>query len=179
MTCIVGIVEKKKVYLGGDSAGVSGWNVTIRKDPKVFRVGEFVFGFTSSFRMGQLIRYQFKPPTHEKAVDAFEYLSTKWVDALRECFKKGGFASKEKDEEIGGCFLVAYRGRLFKVDSDYQIGESLSKYEATGIGESYALGALRALHKTKIKPKEKLRMALDAAEHFCMGVRSPFIFEEI
>jgi len=34
MTCIVGIVDKelKKVILGGDSSGISGWDLSRRKD---------------------------------------------------------------------------------------------------------------------------------------------------
>lgn len=49
MTCIVGYFDKKtkKVTIGGDSAGVSGLHITIRKDPKVFRVGEFIIGCTA------------------------------------------------------------------------------------------------------------------------------------
>lgn len=61
MTCIVEIVEKDRVYIGGDSAGVSDLDITMRKDVKVFRVGDFVFGCTSSFRMMQIIRFSFKP----------------------------------------------------------------------------------------------------------------------
>ena len=51
MTCIVGLVENGVVYIGGDSSGVGGWNLMLRKDRKVFRVGEALLGFTSSFRL--------------------------------------------------------------------------------------------------------------------------------
>jgi hypothetical protein len=36
MTCIVGLVEEGKIYLGAVSAGVGGWSLTLRKDRKVF-----------------------------------------------------------------------------------------------------------------------------------------------
>ena len=55
MTCIVGLIHEDKVYIGADSAGAANGNITIRKDKKVFKVGEFIFGCTSSFRMIQLI----------------------------------------------------------------------------------------------------------------------------
>ena len=42
MTCIVGLVEKGNVYIGGDSAGVGGYSLTVRADRKVFRNGDFV-----------------------------------------------------------------------------------------------------------------------------------------
>ena len=52
MTCIVGLVENGKVYIGGDSAGVAGLDVRMRSDEKVFTKGNMIFGYTSSFRMG-------------------------------------------------------------------------------------------------------------------------------
>jgi len=54
MTCIAGFVNKNEVWIGGDSAGVAGYNLRIRKDTKVFKVnGRFLIGYTNSFRMGQ------------------------------------------------------------------------------------------------------------------------------
>ena len=46
MTCIVGYIDKV-AYIGGDSAASGGDSVNIRKDPKVFRNGDFIFGCTS------------------------------------------------------------------------------------------------------------------------------------
>jgi len=40
----------------------------------------------------------------------------------------------DKGQEAGGTFLVGYRGRLFRVDSDYQVGESVNNYCAVGCG---------------------------------------------
>lgn len=62
MTCIVGLVDKGSIYMGGDSAGVAGLSVTTRADEKVFLNGPFIMGFTTSFRMGQILRYKFVPP---------------------------------------------------------------------------------------------------------------------
>ena len=59
MTCIAGLVHDGAVYLAGDSAGCSGWDLTVRADPKVFVSGSYVMGFTTSFRMGQLLRSVF------------------------------------------------------------------------------------------------------------------------
>lgn len=53
MTCIVGIINKAKgnVLIAGDSAAVSGIDIQIEKQPKVFKNGEFIFGCTSSFQL--------------------------------------------------------------------------------------------------------------------------------
>lgn len=47
MTCIVGIEHGGRVHLGADSAGSTGWTLTVRADEKVFKVGPFVMGFTT------------------------------------------------------------------------------------------------------------------------------------
>src|SRR5689334_16657482 len=132
MTCIVGLIEKKKVYIGGDSAGVAGLDVTVRKDPKVFKVGDFVIGCTTSFRMMQLIRFSFNPPKRFEGDDIFKYMCSEFVNVLRRCLKDGGYAKKENEEESGGTFLVGHQDRLFRIDSDYQVGESQKPFEAVG-----------------------------------------------
>jgi hypothetical protein len=71
MTAIVGLVHKESVTIGGDSAGVSGLSLSVRADAKVFRKGRYLFGFTTSYRMGQLIRYSLQPPKPKGDLDAF------------------------------------------------------------------------------------------------------------
>jgi hypothetical protein len=171
MTCIVGVVERGVVYLAGDSAGVAGYGLTLRRDPKVFRNGEFVLGFTSSFRMGQLLQHAFTPPAIEEPLD--RYMVTPFVNALRACFKDGGYAAKNREQEEGGTFLVGVRGRLYQVEDDYQVGEARADYAAIGCGAQVALGAL---HVTAGHPPgARLRLALEAAEAWNAGVRGPFV----
>ena len=172
MTCIIGIVDKKKVYIGGDSAGISGYSLTIRKDPKVFTIGEFAFGFTTSFRMGQLLMHGFKPPPVNGS-DLYQYMCTSFIDAVRARFKDGGFAEKNNEVEFGGVFLVGVRRRLFQVGSDYQIGEPIDKIDACGCGQDIALGSLYS-QSTTVSAKTRILNALKAAEHFNAGVRGPF-----
>lgn len=173
MTCIVGIKNNGNVYLGGDSAGVGGWASTERADKKVFVNGDFIMGFTTSFRMGQILQYAFVPPKRHPDQDVMSYMVVNFIDAVRYTLKSGGYASKESDAEIGGCFLVGYAGRLFRIDNDYQVGESLCEYEAVGCGEEYAKGALFA-SKEGFTPEERLHLALNAASYHSAGVRPPF-----
>lgn len=122
MTAIVGLVHKNRVHLAGDSAGVGGYQLTVRADGKVFRNGPYVMGFTHSFRMGQLLRHSLTAPHPEGDLDAF--MVTTFIDAVRTCLKDGGHARKDSEQEEGGTFLVGIAGRLFTVYSDYQVGES-------------------------------------------------------
>lgn len=183
MTCIVGYVGDDAVWIGGDSAGVSGYDVTTRADRKVFvRQGPkgcsaWAFGFTSSFRMGQLVRYRLELPDDQLVADRDleGFMVTTFIDAVRTAFKAGGFASKDKEEESGGTFLVAHRGRLFCVEGDYQVAENIYPYSAVGAGESYAYGALNALSQAAdVTPAQAIRYALGAAAEMSGAVCEPF-----
>lgn len=173
MTCIVGLVDNGKVYLGGDSAGVAGWSLTVRADSKVYSNGPYILGFTSSFRMGQLLRHAFDPPTPPDQ-DLERFMCTTFIDAVRKCLQMGGYATKKEDAEQGGNFLVGVAGRLFEVHSDYQVGEAVDGYSACGCGEEIALGSLHATALTGMAPHARVTLALQAAERFSAGVRGPF-----
>lgn len=174
MTAIAGLVHDGVVHIGGDSAGVGGWRMTVRADTKVFRNGPYVFGFTSSFRMGQLIRWSLQAPAPDGDLDRF--MCTTFIDSVRACLKEGGFAKKNSEQEEGGTFLVGVAGRLFTVHSDYQVGEAVDGYAAVGCGEEPALGALFATANMGLAADERLELALEAAERFSAGVRAPFAY---
>jgi ATP-dependent protease HslVU (ClpYQ) peptidase subunit len=173
MTCIVGIQTTEGVLLGGDSAGLSGWVRIHRADPKVFEHGAYVIGFTTSFRMGQLIRYADLPKPLDRQGDELDrFMVTEFIDAARKAFKDGGWAEKDKDQEKGGDFLVGVNGVLYRIASDYQIGRSLDGYQACGSGWEIALGALHATQN--LKPTTRINRALEAAAHHSGSVHPPF-----
>jgi len=174
MTCIVGFADKGKVYIGGDSAAVDGQSIIIREDEKVFTNGDFIFGFTSSFRMGQILRYNFKPPERKVFGTDDEYLYGDFINGVIDIFKDNGYAKVELNQVEGGVFLFGYKGKLYYVGSDFQIGKLLKNYSAIGCGEYYAMGCLYALENIELSPKKKIEKALEAAEEFSTGVRGPF-----
>jgi len=172
LTCIAGLIDNGTIYMGADSASVAGYEIQRRADSKVFINGDFIIGFTSSFRMGQLLRYSFAPPAIKEKQDVFAYMVTDFVDAVRTCLKQGGYAKVENGEDTGGTFLVGYKGRLFCIESDFQVAEARAPYNACGCGQGYALGSL---YSTQGKsPTDRITQALQAAEEFSAGVRSPF-----
>lgn len=172
MTCIAAISHNGTVFMGADSAGIAGLSLTIRKDPKIYKVGNFIFGFTDSFRMGQLLGYKFDPPKHYDDKTIEQYMHTDFIESLRVTLRDGGFSRSNNGEESAGTFLVGYKGRLFKVESDYQIGENVEPFDAVGCGAELAIGALFATKE--MKPEQRLNIALEAAEAFSAGVRRPF-----
>jgi ATP-dependent protease HslVU (ClpYQ) peptidase subunit len=188
MTCIVGLEQDGRIYLGADSAGVSGTNLCVRADQKLFRNGPFIIGFTTSFRMGQLLRYRLCPPVHPEVMDVDEFMTTIFIDEVRRCLRNGGYARRKEEQESAGTFLVGYRGKLFIIESDYQVGRAVDGIGAVGSGAQVALGALHAQTATAAfkcsacsipshtrTAESKVRIALEAAERWNSAVRSPFI----
>lgn len=181
MTAIAGIIDGKNVWIGGDSAGVGGHSLTIRRDPKVFLIGEFIIGYTSSFRMGQLLRFYLNPETPREGQDKYEYMVCSFIPKVRQVLKDHGYLKTENNKESSGTFLVGWRGCLYSIHDDLQVGEAALPYEACGCGQDVALGSLHATEssKTTLSPKTRIHMALQAAEQFSAGVRSPFVILSI
>jgi len=168
MTCVLGLIDKGSVYIGADSAGIAGLSISIRNDPKVFGVADFIIGFTSSFRMGQLLRWKFSPPPQTVHQDDYEYMCTTFIDSVRECFARNGFGS----EHTGGNFLVGYKSKLYNVQADYQVGIPSAPFDTAGCGADLALGALYATEG--MNPEDRVKIALSAAAAFSAGVSAPF-----
>ena len=60
MTCIVGVKDKDNIYLGADSA-INDINlIHTMVDTKVWKKGQFIFGYAGTLRVGQLIKYKMK-----------------------------------------------------------------------------------------------------------------------
>lgn len=195
MTCIVAVTDGETVVLGGDSAAVGGYELRLRTDRKVFQVGSYVIGFTTSFRMGQILRYEAElPEPPEKATpDELErFVVTELVPAVRRSFAEHGFAKTarftspreagltEEGQELGGLFLVGVAGQIFEIRQDYQVGRPAASYSAVGFGAPVALGALYVLESLPdLSLQERAAKALAAAESYSAVVRGPFHFVEL
>lgn len=174
MTCIVGLEQDGIVYIGGDAAGTDAtFDINARQDEKVFLTsdGKMSIGFTTSFRMGQILRYSFVPPKKSKKKSDMDYLVTDVMDSLRKIFSDKGFM-KEKLPDSGGKFLLGYNGKLYEVEDDFQVSLSFNKYMACGSGSKYALGVMYAT--PCLGPTERIKLALDAATHHNAAVRPPY-----
>lgn len=171
MTCIAGLVHDGEVYIGGDSAGIAGYHLVPRADAKVFRNGPYLIGFTSSFRMGQILRYEVVLPEPASG-DLMRHMVTQFIPAVRAALTEHGWAEKNNEREAGGTFLVGVKGRLFEINDDHQVGESLADFAAVGCGATYAMGAMAV---TKGDPERRVLRALKVAERFSAGVRGPFV----
>lgn len=174
MTCIVGAVANGTVVIGGDSMGSNGHSKETRLDEKVFRHGPFIIGFTTSFRMGQALRFKLNVPEQPTDMSDYEYMVTLFIDAVRQCLRDAGYAKKSNEQEEGGTFLVGYKGQLYSIEGDYQVGIVAGSYQAVGSGADFAKGAMHVQPDT-IPTDERIRAALAAASAHCVSVGPPFV----
>ncbi len=182
MTCIVGLETESGVIIGGDSSSSNGYITHSTRLEKVFTIEsqpigeEFLIGYTTSFRMGQLLQYKLKVDRREpREQSALEYLSVVFVDAVRKCLKEGGYAKVENNQEEGGQFLIGYGGILYTVHSDFQVNSSMNGYFAIGAGAEYALGSMWSTKK--MKPENRIKRALEAAGQFSNVVKPPYYYQ--
>lgn len=175
MTCVAGLKTDSKVYIGADSLGSNGSNKSVRKDAKVFEVDEFIIGFTDSFRMGQLLQYKLLVPLQPRSMTDHEYMTTVFIDEVRKVFKDNGFTRYYEDsQECGGLFLVAYKGELYRIDSDFQVGIPEEGYAAIGSGGEVASGAIYALLKnTDMEPENIIAQSIFTASEITPFVGGP------
>lgn len=178
MTCIVGLVHNGITYIGGDSLGSNGWSKTVRDDKKVFKLsdtGSAIIGYTSSYRMGQLLMYaeNLIDKRDEPNID-HKYLVTKFIPNVIKLFEDGGYSKTESGEKIGGSFLLGYKDTLYTIEDDYQVGISSDQYDAIGSGAAYALGSLKTTEDSGLTPEQRIHLALKAASKFSVGVAPPY-----
>lgn len=191
MTCIVGIEDGDRVVIGADSAAAMGWSIGTRADAKAWAEGSYrmAFGYTSSFRMGQLLRHRLripidKTPSPTMLADADKldgWMATQFIDRVRQVLRKGGYTKVEHEREEGGAFLVGVGAHLYGVDSDFQIGRYARGEYAVGCGADIALGALYGIKaadvghgRSVMRAEDRVHLALKAAAEWSNGVRGPF-----
>lgn len=172
MTSVVGIETPHGVLIGGDSLTSNGSSITLRRAPKVFAVGPYVFGVSGSLRLEDLLRFMPRLPAPPRR-RAARHLVTKVVPVLRALLSQGGMMqSKGGVEEYEGAFLLGVAGELYEVHQDLQMARMTEGYGAVGSGYQVALGALHATDG--MQPRRRLRQALEAAEAHTPFVRRPF-----
>lgn len=175
MTCIVGIQNKGRVYLGGDSAATSpDGSQTIIADKKVFVNGGVAIGICGSpkvidpLRMIRFAKIKFRQ-------DERNYLVEEVLPKIKDALKKSGCVIEhpEHGEIFQGALLIGVRGSLYRIESNFQIITDSHGFDAIGSGADIALGSL---HSTKgiRDSKTRIKSALEASSIANSGVRPPF-----
>jgi hypothetical protein len=193
MTAIAGLVHGDEIYIGGDSLSIDlgTLDCVISSGSKVFVkstgvIPNILFGISGSARMGQVLQYCFDVSDLdvESCDDLTQYMVVSFVPLVKKTFTENGFgriSPIEEDGDMGGLFLVGIKSShgsyLFRIDDDYQVERNLCGYDAVGSASGIVLGSL---YSSKNKhPKERIEMALLAAQEFNAAVSGPFVIKKI
>lgn len=145
MTCIVGIRTTHGAVLAGDSMCSTSYTKFNHTRPKVFNLSPRVAaGSCGSPRVNDILAHHVDVDDAAVTGDEFAWSVHEFIPAIREVFSEHGFRRvKEEVETIpSSLFLLAVRGRVFTVQSDFSVTESDLCYDATGSGQEVAFGAL-------------------------------------
>ena len=173
MTCIVAIEKNGKVFMGADRMGSNGHTGAPVSQPKIFKNGSVIIGYTSSFRMGQLLEHALEIPLVHENID--KWVAIDFMQALRKAFTDNGWGKTKDGEIVGGTFLIAVAGRCYQIQDDYSFIRNISNEYAIGSGQDYALGSMRST-RSKADTQKRLLEALETAAEYVVSVSAPFDF---
>lgn len=172
MTCIAAIIDQKGVgHIACDSVGSNYHTKGVYTNRKIFTVSDMLIGFTGSYRMGQILEHQLALPAATVGQEFESWLYVDFVEEVRKVLKNNGYLHVENNEEVGGTFLIVVAGRIFTVQEDLSLLESLDSFEACGSGEDYARATMNAAINHGItKPRRILTEAIEAATKYVPSV---------
>lgn len=182
MTLIVALKDKDSVWMGGDSGGfTSDYHGRTEVDEKIYRNGPFVIGYAGSFRIGQIVRYDFVPPKKGYPKSANKASNEDWmlyfikhfIPDLKKCISSNDAETEIEDAVL----LIAVKNKFFEIAlKTYQVEKCSDKFTAIGGGYCYALPALSVLEKecSHLNAQTKIEKAMDASSEFYMGIRKPY-----
>ena len=185
MTVIVGIVDKKtkKVYMGADKGYFEDDETHyISPEPKILKkkIGEYdgkpiymIIGGAGDVKPWNIITpwktrsLNFDP----SKTTPHDFMMTVFAPRLKKLLEDKGYKGAKNDF----AYLIGFEGQIFKIQSDYAV--IIPPDYGAGIGSASvpAIGVLWALEqlKTKVPPRKKIRLALEAAIAVSVNAKGP------
>lgn len=168
--------NKKRIIVGSDSANTSGDFVLSAVDSKIFRLNKYVITYAGDVRVGQVVKYFFKPPTPPSDPnELYKFMVTVFTEELITAMAESGHRANS-DNGLGfgeTDFIVVVNNRMFWISPDMSVVESTGDMLSIGAGREYALGSLYTSKEQE--PHIRVVEALNASGYFCSTVKPPYI----
>jgi len=181
MTCIVGLIKGRTVWLGADSASTdTQFHKTIIKDPKVFVRGRIGLGVCGYPKVMDALSSGIDMP-EQSCNDDRAFLVNELVPTIRDGLVRLDAAFRdEKTSEIvfNGEALLAYNGKLYKLQSNFQLIQARAGFDTTGSGGDLAMGSMASTAHVR-NPKKRILMALEAASANNAGCAPPYVIVSV
>ena len=150
VTTLVGIQLDNKAILCADSQITEDNLRTVSTyTPKIVAVGRYLLGITGDSRPGDILAYNWNPPTY-KGADPIQWMGKKVMPSILAAFKENGYDPYEatKDKDSGFDYLVSFAGNLFHIACDLSFIKSDHGLYGLGTGGHFALGYLYSVADT-------------------------------
>ena len=147
MTTLVGIELEDCCVLAADSQITEDNLRTVSlTTPKIISVGKYLLGITGDSRPGDILAYNWSPPTY-KGADPVQWMGKKVLPSILTAFKENGYEPYEavKEKDAGFDYLVAFNGNLFHIACDLSFIQNKLGIYGLGSGGAFALGYLSGL----------------------------------
>ena len=144
MTTLVGIQLDDQVVLAADSQITEDNLRTVSTaTPKIIHVGKYLLGITGDTRPGDILAYNWTPPTY-KGANPIQWMGKKVLPSILTAFKENGYDSYEatKEKDAGFDYLVSFDGNLFHIATDLSFIQADSAIYGLGSGGQFAAGYL-------------------------------------
>ena len=166
MTCIAAVVKDGIGYIAGDRAASDGEVMVPIADPKIWKSGEYLFGYYGSFA-GERLAYNFSPsPVGDN--DLVTFMNSTFLEELLEAYETCHIT---RENEFG--LVVVVQGNIFIHNTDgFSMTRCALPYLAEGSGGEIAMGSLWTTMQAEIDPAKCLELAVKAAIEFsphCIG----------
>lgn len=163
MTTLVGIQTDYSVVFAADSQITEDNLRTISTaTPKIVEVGRYLLGITGDTRPGDILTYNWKPPSFKYSDDPVQHMGKKVIPSIIKAFADGGYDWANVDKKDGGFdYLIAFNGNLFHIACDMSFIQNDSDLYAIGSGGQFATGYLYAA-----KQYNSDSWDTDQAEHY-------------
>ncbi|HAO2060968.1 TPA: hypothetical protein IHJ80_003892 [Escherichia coli] len=170
MTCIIAHTDGVSSFIAGDKLGSNGFTKTVQTEPKVFekefiklhddgltRTKEVIaLGYTTSFRMGQLLNYNLNLPEQAAGQTFSQYLVLKVIPIIRQMFKEE-WGSRDPSQEVGGGqFIILHNHTIYEVQEDFSVLQPKTRITAVGSGTYHAIAAMQAYIEVENESKVPL-----------------------
>ena len=148
MTTLIGIQIKDAVLLGADSQITEdNFKTFSTGTPKIIKRGKYLIGITGDTRPGDILTYNWHPPTFRADVDPIQHMGTKVIPSIISAFNEGGYnwADTEDKKDAGFDYLIAFNGNLFHIACDMSFIKADNHIYGLGSGGQLAFGYLNGL----------------------------------
>jgi ATP-dependent protease HslVU (ClpYQ) peptidase subunit len=138
---------------------------------KIASNGRYLLGAAGDVRAINILHHAFSPPVpafKTSGVNLDQFITQKFIPALRTCFEESGYAMPDNEEkthiaEQASTILVVINGVIYIIDGDYSWTSDRTGVYAIGTGSSYALGAIQAIAGGKQLQIQKAKIAINKA----------------